>query len=121
MTPEGRVKAECLKYLDRCGLFAWNNPTGAAQVRPGKFMHFGKAGSADIIGVLPGGRFLAVEVKAKGGRLTPEQSAFLERVRALGGITILARSFRDIDNALRQNGYIDDGPLFTVGNETRVV
>ncbi|GHT89234.1 hypothetical protein FACS1894137_18170 [Spirochaetia bacterium] len=121
MTPEGRIKAACLRYLERRGLFAWNNPTGAVQVRPGEWLHFGKKGSSDILGILPGGRFLAIEVKAKGGSLTPEQAAFLERVRGLGGVAIIARSFRDIDTALKQGGYIDDGPLFAAGNETRVV
>ena len=115
LTPEGRIKAACLKYLDRRGFFAWNNPTGAVQVRPGQWLRFGKVGSADIIGVLPGGRFLAIEVKAPGGQLIPEQKAFLERVRGLGGIAILARSFRDIDTALRGEGYVNDGPLFAAG------
>jgi len=43
--------------------------------------NFGKKGSADILGCLLGGKFLAVEYKAPAGRLAPEQSAFLEKVR----------------------------------------
>ena len=111
-TPEGRVKSSCLRFLELRGVFAWNNPTGAVQVRPGQFMRFGKRGSPDVIGVLPGGRFLAIEVKAQGGRLSPEQASFLERIRSLGGLAIVARSFVDIDEALRREGYADDGPLF---------
>jgi hypothetical protein len=41
-------------------------------VRPGQWLHFGRKGSADILDYLPGGRFLAVEVKAEHGRLSPE-------------------------------------------------
>ena len=116
MTPEGRIKAAVLRYLERRGFFAWNNPSGAVRIAPDRWLHFGKKGSADILGCLPGGRFLAVEVKAHDGRLTPEQSEFLEKVRGLGGVAIVARSFRELDKALRAEGYADDGPLFDGSN-----
>ena len=112
-TPEGRVKAACLRYLERRGITAWNNPSGAVEVRPGKWLHFGKKGSADILGCLPGGRFLAVECKAKGGQLSPEQKRFLAEVEALGGMAVMVRDWRELDAALRGEGYADDGPLFS--------
>ncbi|MDR1904305.1 MAG: VRR-NUC domain-containing protein [Treponema sp.] len=113
-TPEGKIKAAILKYLKLRGIYAWNNPTGAFQVRPGEWMRFGKKGSSDILGLLPGGRFLAVECKAEYGRLSSEQREFLNDIAALGGLAVVARSFRDIDTALREAGYsgITDGPLF---------
>jgi hypothetical protein len=117
LTPEGRIKAACLRYLERRGFFVWNNPTGTARIAPERWVHFGKKGSADILGCLPGGRFLAVEVKAPRGRLSPEQSAFMEKVRGLGGVAVVARSFRELDDALRREGYADDGPLFQGGME----
>ena len=113
MTPEGRIKAGCLRYLERRGFFAWNNPTGAVRIAPDRWIRFGLKGAADLIGVLPDGRFLAVEVKAPHGRLSPEQSAFLEKVRGLGGVAVVVRSFRELDAALRREGYADDGPLFS--------
>jgi hypothetical protein len=113
LTPEGRVKAGCLKYLKRQRIKAWSNPTGAVQIRPGQFIHFGLKGSSDILGVLPGGRFLAVECKAEHGRLSPEQRDFLKDVKRLGGLAIVARHWKDIDTALRQEGLVDDGPLFS--------
>jgi hypothetical protein len=75
-------------------------------------------GSADILGCLPGGRFLAIEVKAPDGRLSPEQREFLADIRGLGGIAIVARSYRDIEEAVRESGYsgITDGPLFDKGD-----
>ena len=112
MTPEGRIKAAVLRYLERRGFFAWNNPSGAVRVAPERWLHFGKKGSADILGCLPGGRFLAVEVKAPDGRLTPEQSGFLETIRGLGGVAVVVKSRRELDEALRREGYADDGPLF---------
>jgi hypothetical protein len=113
-TPENRVKTEVLKYLKLRRVHCWSNPSGAVEIRPGKWMSFGLKGSADILGCLPGGRFLAVEVKAERGRLSPEQRQFLAGIRALGGLAIVARSYRDIEAALMKAGYMGvvAGPLF---------
>jgi len=115
-TPEGRIKARCLRYLERRGFFAWNNPSGAVRIAPDRWLHFGKKGSADILGCLPGGRFLAVETKAPEGRLTPEQRQFLETVRGLGGLAVVVKSWKELDAVLRREGYADDGPLFEGSN-----
>jgi hypothetical protein len=55
---------------------------------------------------------LAVECKAERGRLSPEQKQFLEEIRGLGGLAVVAKSWTDIDQALREGGYVSDGPLF---------
>jgi hypothetical protein len=68
--------------------------------------------SSDILGILPDGKILAVETKAKRSYLTPEQREFLETVRGLGGLAVIARSWKEIDQALREAGYVNDGPLF---------
>jgi hypothetical protein len=77
-------------------------------------MSFGLKGSSDILGVLPGGKILCVECKAPGGRLSPEQRQFLTDIRSMGGMAIVARSYRDIEAALMEAGYtgITAGPLF---------
>jgi len=46
------------------------------------------------------GRFVAIEVKRSGGRLSPEQERFLERVRAAGGLGIVAYSVDDVIDGL---------------------
>ena len=112
MTPESIILDSCLHYLQVRGIYHWRNSTGAIRLGPGRFMRFGKVGSSDILGLLPGGRFLAIECKAPGGRLSPEQVEFLERIRGLGGFAIVAKSFKDIDDALRAEGLVSDGPLF---------
>ena len=111
-TPEGRIKAEILEYLKVRGFLAWNNPTGAVRVAPNRWLHFGLKGSADILGILPGGWFLAVEVKAPNGRLSPEQGEFLETVKKLGGFAVCVRGWQELDEALRAAGFVNDGPLF---------
>ena len=49
-------------------------------------------GSADIVGIAPDGRFLAVEVKADKGRVTDAQRLFIEAVQRAGGRAGIARS-----------------------------
>ncbi|MDR0447265.1 MAG: VRR-NUC domain-containing protein [Treponema sp.] len=75
-------------------------------------MRFGKKGSSDILGVLQGGRLLCVECKSPDGRLSPEQREFLETVRSLGGLALVVKGWRELDTALKNEGYTDDGPLF---------
>ena len=105
-TPEGIVKSAILEYLDLRGFFAWSNTTGALKVRPGQLIRFGKTGSADILGCLPDGRFLAIECKSEKGRLSEAQKAFLNEITRLGGIAIVARSFLEVDQALKLAGYV---------------
>jgi hypothetical protein len=119
MTPEGRVKAACLRYLEKRGIKAWNNPSGAVRIAPDRWLHFGKKGSADILGILPGGRFLAVECKAPDGRLSLEQREFLTDIKALGGMAVMVRGWKELDQALRAAGYVNDGPLFEKAPEVR--
>jgi hypothetical protein len=119
MTPEGRVKAACLRYLEKRGITAWNNPTGSCRIAPDRWLHFGKKGSADILGLLPGGRFLAVECKAAHGRLSPEQRQFLADIRNQGGMAVMVRGWKELDQALRSAGYVNDGPLFEKTPEVR--
>ena len=112
-TPEGLVLDGCLQYLEIRKIYHWRNNTGAVQVRPGQFMRFGKIGSSDILGILPGGRMLCVECKAKGGRLSPEQKQFLEDARELGALALIVRGWQELDAALREAGYaMKDMPLF---------
>lgn len=89
-TPEGQVLRACLDYLELRGIEHHRNNTGAVRVDQ-RFIRFGEVGSADIIGCLPGGRYLAVECKAKGKRsnATEAQRAYAARVNAAGGLAIV--------------------------------
>jgi hypothetical protein len=109
---ERDVKYACMDFLEKSGAFCWNNPTGCTRVGADRWVHFGKVGSSDIIGILPDGRFIAVETKAsKGGRLSDTQKSFLEKVRQHGGVAIVARSTADIEAELVRQGYVS--PVLT--------
>jgi hypothetical protein len=106
-TPESVVLRQCLAVLRLRGVLAWrNNTTGVWDAARGRFRTFtGLKGVSDILGVLaPSGRLLAVETKAEGGRLTPAQAAFLDAVRAAGGLSLVVRDSRELDAALRAEG-----------------
>jgi len=103
----------CIQYLQARGIYHWRNSTGAVKIGTGRFMKFGKKGSSDILGILPGGRLLCVECKApKNGRLSPEQKQFIDDVTKAGALAIVVRGWIELDQTLRAAGYITDGPLF---------
>lgn len=58
-------------------------------------------GTADILGLLDDGTFLAVEVKSEKGRLSPEQKVFLSEVKLRGALAIVARSVEDVEFKLK--------------------
>ena len=79
--------------LSEAGCLIWRNNTGVLKNAAGIPIRFGLCvGSSDLIGIAPGGRFLAVEIKTPKGKATPEQLRFIEAVRARGGIAGIARS-----------------------------
>ena len=98
MVSEATIKRRILVRLSELGVFAWNNPTGVATpLGSTHVVRYGNPGAPDIIGILPGGRFLAVEVKTATGRQRPEQQAWQRACEARGGLYVLARSVEDID------------------------
>ena len=100
--PEGAVLKACLEYLKLRGAFVWRNNTGALRDKKNRPVFFGKAGSSDILGVLPGGRFIAVECKASNGRLSENQLDFLNEIERMGGLAVIARSVEDLEKILRR-------------------
>lgn len=84
--------------------FVWRNnsvgiydPTRKAYRRPGT--HTLK-GVSDILGIWMG-KPLAIEVKSKIGRVSPDQKAFLENFVKQGGIAFVARSLEDVIKMLK--------------------
>lgn len=93
---------EVMQALKTHSLVAWceRQNTGAAKVG-GRFIKFGWKGCSDILGQLKDGRLLAVECKRlKGGKLSDDQTFFLEQVRRHGGVSFVATSLHDVLNNL---------------------
>ena len=95
MQAEGRIVNECLMALSEAGCLAWRNDTGALKTN-GRLIRYGLCkGSSDIIAIAPDGVFVAVECKTAKGRPTPEQTRFIQAIRAKGGRAGIARSGAD--------------------------
>ncbi len=94
-------EAGCVVYRNEtAGVWAGHKigttTKGDAVLRDAKPMLAGLCkGSADIIGIAPDGRFLAVEVKTPKGRPSAEQINFIDVVNRSGGIAGIARSPED--------------------------
>jgi hypothetical protein len=109
---ESDVLSACLEYLRYRGIFCWRNNAGAIPTKAGGFRKFvGAKGAADILGVLPVrvpvggdavtvGVLLAVEVKKPGGRLRPEQRAFLNAIGDRGGFSCVVTSVAELEDDL---------------------
>lgn len=95
--PEPAALMEVLKAIRTHPAVAWAERmnTGAAKVG-NRYIRFGWPGCPYVLGQLKDGRLLGVEVKAQAGRLRPEQSLFLERIRCAGGVAFVARDCRDV-------------------------
>ncbi len=66
-------------------------------------MHFGKVGSADILGVAKDGKIVAIEVKKPDGKykVTPAQEAFLSEISDRGGYAGVATCIEDVERILQ--------------------
>ena len=95
--PEAAALCEVLKALKAHPAVAWCERMNSGAARIGaRFVRFGFVGCPDVLGQLRDGRLLGVEVKAKDGRLRPEQAVCLERIRGAGGVGFVARDLRDV-------------------------
>ncbi len=90
----------------------WRNNTGALVDQQGRFVRFGLCkGSSDLIGLrsvvvtpeMVGQRiaqFVALEIKAPQGVVSPQQQAFLRLVQELGGVASVCRSIEQVQAVL---------------------
>lgn len=104
--PEKVIQAQILSFLQFIGVFAWRNqstgvydPSRKVFRRP-MSKHQIK-GVSDILGILPNGQFLAIEVKSATGYASPDQKAFIERIEANGGVSMIARSMVEVEQMLK--------------------
>lgn len=95
MTPESKVKKEIVVYLDslpECWHVAYHT------------MGYGKRGVPDRL-VCYRGRFIALEIKAPGGKATPWQERCIEEMVSAGGFAGVVHS---VDEVRRLIAIVDE-------------
>jgi len=98
---ETEIQKQILDYLTTVGIFAWRNNSG----RRGK-VSYGLPGSCDILGILPDGRFLGIEVKGPTTKVQDNQYHFMRTVNDNNGLAFIAYSVEDVENELSQAAQI---------------
>ena len=93
--PERETTPEIIKWLQSQGCIAWRQNSGSVRVGS-RTINMGGKGQPDIMGILPGGRFLAIENKSNGSAVAPEQVSWMEKARAQGAYCFIARSLEDV-------------------------
>jgi hypothetical protein len=85
MTPEGEVKEEIKRNLDKLGVYYF------CPVQMG----YGKR-TVDFLCCV-NGKFVGIEAKAIGGKkLTKQQASILNKIMVSGGVGIVATSWKDV-------------------------
>lgn len=102
--PEKDIQRSILNYLEKRGVFAWRNNTGAlvmpeTRSHQRRFIKYGMPGSPDIIAVIEG-YFVGLEVKDHTGKQNENQLAFQARLFRAGGIYFVVHTMDEAIEAV---------------------
>jgi hypothetical protein len=92
MNPETPLKRAILDGLRAMGIEAWSTPAGRVR----NAVHMAPRGTPDVLGYLPGGTMLALEVKVPGEQPKPHQAAWLERASKAGVVAAVVHSVQEM-------------------------
>src|SRR5882757_7430256 len=107
MQIEQSIQRTILDFLRWKGIFCWKNSTAGIYVKArNTYIPSHAPGVADILGILDSrfgqsGRFLAIEVKALKGKVSPHQETFLKEINERGGLAFVARSLEEVEAKLK--------------------
>lgn len=78
----------------------------------------GGKGIPDILACLPGGRFLAIEVKRQGGYARPEQTQNIDKITSIGGKALFVEGMTEARALIRHLilEVIENGSQESIGN-----
>ncbi len=93
-TPEAKVLKACIAYLELLDCYVLRTSAGFTSF-DGRKVSIGRAGLPDIL-ACKNGRFIAVECKAAGGRVSEAQSRQHEFIRRRNGIVIIPHSVDEL-------------------------
>jgi len=97
---ENSLTIACINYMRLKGVYCWrqNNVGMVNDKQNGKTRYISAhKGTPDILGILPNGRFIGVEVKSIKGKQSEYQESFERNCKVNYGVYLLVR---DIDEAI---------------------
>lgn len=98
-TPERDIQTAIrLELGQQPDVVLWRNNVG----RAGPVVFGLEPGAADLIGIGPGGVFLALEVKSATGRVRPDQVRWGALVAKYGGVYAVVRSAADAMRVIQE-------------------
>lgn len=97
---ESEILSSIIKYLYLKGIFVTRMHTQGVWDQNRKILRKNQSmkGVSDLIGLLPNGKFLAIEVKTEKGIVSSDQKAYLDSINKNNGIGIIARSLKDVED-----------------------
>lgn len=112
MNKETGIQNQIRIAASKAGARLLRYAVGVFYTRDGRPQKIGTPGVSDLIGwreiiVTPSlvgkkiAQFVACEVKTETGRLSPQQKCFLETVENAGGLAVVARSEKEIAEAIK--------------------
>ena len=99
---EKQIQKLILDWLRWNKVFCWkSNNVGIYRKDTNHYIPVGLKGVADILGIINGGVFLAIEVKSGKGKVSPYQREFLQNITDNGGVSFVARCLEDVKLSLK--------------------
>jgi hypothetical protein len=102
---EKDIQRQCIDFLKLLGAVPVRVNSAAFKVGNRFIRANSEPGCSDVLVCLPGGAFLACEVKRPGEKPTAKQVSFLAAVTAAGGLALVVSSLSQLQQALRDEGY----------------
>jgi hypothetical protein len=99
---ESDIQRAILDYLRACGIWCWRSYNGPTIHRQGVFSKEMNPGMPDIMGVLPGGTSLQIEVKKPKGVRSVDQISWIEKAQQHGAVAMFAESVQDVERQLHR-------------------
>lgn len=104
---EAKIQVAIVQYLQSLGIWFCSIPNEAAgsgssvKIRMSNLIAMGlRSGAPDLLAFLPGGRLLALEIKAPNGTQSQTQKSFQDRLENLGFEYYIVRSVEDVEEII---------------------
>jgi hypothetical protein len=95
--PESEVLADCMAWLKQHNILVWRNNTGSGTLGVSGYYRYGITDGGDLIGLLPSGIHIEIEVKkSSGGRWSAGQMARKVEIELNNGVYLLVHSTEEL-------------------------